>query len=232
MSKPTEPPAEGQVSTNKTVEAQSIWQVLWFDSSPPAAEGDLMPMLASLTHQGGFDEPKHQWLLETAHHSSQLGAPDYPYLAVLEGRASPSDSHSSVFEPQGHSALLRDSHQVAYRVLATVDRDPVAGAYWAIVHVNFRGSPADEEAFNAWYSMKHMPEVCSNPGFHRAWRLCLESPRQQTTNADFKYWAVYEINSPADFAEVRRRNLNPWDGLWQSQVEGFWRTYHRLIAQR
>ena len=230
MSKPTEPPSEGQVSTYKTVDAKSIWHVLWFDST--AAEGDLVTMQAGVTHQGGFDELKHQWLLETAHHSSQLGETGYPYMAVLEGRASHGDSQSAALEPKAYPALLRDSHQIAYRVLATVERDPVAGAYWAIIHVNFHGSPADEEAFNAWYSMKHMPEVCSNPGFHRAWRLSLESPRQQTTDADFKYWAVYEIDSPEDFADVRRRNLNPWDGLWQSQVEGFWRTYHRVIAYR
>jgi len=146
-----------------------------------------------------------RWRLERVPHAESLGTAGPVLAAVYEG------------------ATVGGTR---YRLLDAVDHDARPGAFWVIIHVNFVGSPAEEASFNEWYSSKHLREVSSNPGFHRAWRLETVGP---PGDAPFKYWAVYEIDHPDDFANVRRRNTNPWDGLWPAHVAGFERSFHRLI---
>jgi hypothetical protein len=155
-------------------------------------------------------DPPHgvapRWMLEHVEHPSQQGEAGPAALAVTVSQ-----------QPMAGA-------DDCYRLLAQTEQDDLPGQYWTIIRLSFNGHPDEEEAFNAWYSTKHMLEVCANPGFHRAWRL------QRVAGDDFAYWAVYEVDSPDDFAEVRRRNTNPWDGLWVQQVEGFRRTYYRVSS--
>ena len=167
------------------------------------------------------------WLLRTEAHASDIGDPPQDFAIVREYADWP--DRSPAVDSGPWEERVCHLQREWYRVLASVETDSRLGNYWAIIRVNFNGSPADELAFNTWYSTKHMPEVCANPGFHRAWRLERAEQSGPGARGDFKYWTVYEIDTPDNFADVRRRNTNPWDGLWQSNVAGFHGSSHRLI---
>lgn len=188
-----------------------------------------------LFHRTGAPSYAREWRLKSVEHVSQLGDPGFRFAEICQVDRTSIDGSRSTTGLRVGDCLTREApgFQVHwYDVIASVERDHVAGRFWAIIHANFKGGPEEEAAFNDWYSNKHMLEVCANAGFHRAWRLRQRDVSMGRGRPEFRYWAVYEIDRPEDFAAVRERNRNPWDGLWQSHVEGFRRTYHEVIGRR
>lgn len=68
-------------------------------------------------------------------------------------------------------------------------------------------SPEEEEAFEAWYLGRHMPDVLAVPGFTAAQRYRL-APDPKLPEAPTKFLTIYEMeceDRAAVMAEVRRR---------------------------
>src|SRR5581483_1327254 len=179
--------------------------------------------------QPGID---HGWRTEKVAHEHDLGTVDEQYAAIyrLDSIAS-FEAALDASPTAGHSWMAWEGRVDGWRrtffeVIRTFERDQAAGRYWAIVRVNYVG---DREAeFNRWYDEEHMPEVASNPGFHRAWRLRHEPSRSELGDEPFRYWAVYEIDDPQNLVDALR-GKTPWGGRWQDELTDWTRTYHRLL---
>ena len=59
--------------------------------------------------------------------------------------------------------------------------------------------PSREDEYNEWYSTKHLPEVCSVPGFTAARRYKLRGGPHDSP----EYVAIYEIEADDITAPVR-----------------------------
>ena len=176
------------------------------------------------------------WRVQVEPDPSQIGDPAQEFAAVYEIDTVASFKKALDLSPTaGHSwgdweGRVSDWSRRFYRILARHEADGNKGRYWAIIRTDFTGGEAQERKFNEWYTREHMPGVCANSGFHRAWRLQAEPSPFQLGGEEFKYWAVYEVDRPEDM--VAARDGKPaWNGLWQSQVVGWARSYHRLLFE-
>jgi hypothetical protein len=166
--------------------------------------------------------------------------PDHKYLAVYEVVSV--DAFNSALAdgpPWGpwHADIDRyvcDWERTYYRLLSIHEVDSGSGRYWAIVKLDFvEPIPGRESEFNEWYTNKHVPELCANPGFHRAWRLAVEPDDNDLGPRRQRYWAVYEVDSPADFTSARARRvekgIRPWDGIWTTELQDIQMDHYELI---
>lgn len=174
------------------------------------------------------------WRTEKVEHEHALGDVDEQYAATYEVDSVPSFEAALDASPTaGHSWLAWEGRvekwkRTFFRVIGGLERDGAKGSYWAIIRANYVGNR--EEEFNRWYDEVHMPEVASNPGFHRAWRLRHEPSASQLGEARHRYWAVYEIDDPQNMVDALR-GTTPWGGEWQDDVADWTRTYHRLLLE-
>jgi hypothetical protein len=181
--------------------------------------------------QAGID---HGWRTERVEHEHELGHLDERYAAVYRIDSIMSFEAALDASPTaGHSWMdwegrVTNWRRTFFEVIRTVERDDAAGRYWAIVRVNYVGEHEDE--FNRWYDEEHMPQVASNPGFHRAWRLRHEPSRSELGEEPFRYWAVYELDDPQNLVDALRDKA-PWGGRWQGELTDWTRTYHRLLLE-
>jgi hypothetical protein len=179
--------------------------------------------------QPGID---HGWRNEKIEHEHQLGEVDEQYAAIYQLDSVAAFQAALDASPTaGHSWMAWEGRvekwrRTFFRLLTAFERDAGKGGYWATVRVNYLGER--EAEFNRWYDEEHLPEVASNPGFHRAWRLRHEPSESELGEEPNRYWAVYEIDDPANLVEALR-GKTPWGGLWQNDVAGWTRTYHRLL---
>jgi hypothetical protein len=182
--------------------------------------------------QPGID---HGWRTEKIEHEHELGNVEEQYAAIyrldsiasFEAAldASPTAGHSW-FDWEGRVGNWK---RTFFELIHAVERDDAPGRYWATIRVNYIGDREDE--FNRWYDEQHMPEVVSNPGFHRAWRLRHEPSKSELGQEPFRYWAVYEIDDPQNLVEALR-DKRPWGGRWQDELTDWTRTYHRLLLDQ
>lgn len=106
-----------------------------------------------------------------------------------------------------------------YRTIGSQrDNDADHGRYWAVVASEFALSEQLLPEFRAWYDDIHLPELLNNPGFHRAWRLELEPDVGDLGPRGNRFWAIYEVDDPAQFVAARQKRtdagIEPWDGIW------------------
>ncbi len=176
----------------------------------------------------------HAWRTEKIESEHELGDLDEQYAAIYELDTiasfeaaldeSPTAGHSW-FDWEGRVEKWK---RTFFRIRAAWEQNGGSGSHWAVVRANYVGEREDE--FNRWYDEEHMPEVASNPGFHRAWRLEHESSASQIGDARHRYWAVYEIDDPQNFVEALR-GKESWGGVWQHDVADWTRTYHRVLLE-
>ena len=80
-----------------------------------------------------------------------------------------------------------------------------------------------------------MPEICAYPGIHRAWRLEVEPDDNDLGPRRHRYWGVYQVDRPEDFAAARddraRHGIEPWDGIWLPHLTNFEITFHELLYE-
>jgi hypothetical protein len=110
--------------------------------------------------------------------------------------------------------------------------------YWVGMNTASSTDAAGLEAFNAFYSQTHLPEVlASNPGFVRGWRYELLHPDPR---GDFgpRWLAVYEMDGETAARTYAQRNDGPPEGrptytpgpaAWQ-QMQGMWRMIWRRLS--
>jgi len=186
--------------------------------------------------QPGF---RRGWRLERLDHPAQRGNPRQRYLAIYE-----TDTVSAF-----NAALARDleeSHpweewetrivdwqRTYYRGVFSYGykTPPVGelGGFWTIVRVDFEAEDSRAEAaFNEWYNTKHVPEVCSFPGFRRSWRLELEPDAGDLGPRGQKYVAIYESDDP-NYLPNARSGATPWDGLWADRVRNWEIVFYRKL---
>jgi hypothetical protein len=181
--------------------------------------------------QPGID---HAWRTEKVEHEHQLGEVDEQYAAIYQLDAVTSFQSALDASPTaGHSWFAWEGRvekwrRTFFRVLTRFERDGDRGPYWATIRVSYVGD--EESEFNRWYDEEHMPEVASNPGFHRAWRLKHEPSGSELGVEPRPYWAVYEIDDPQNMVDALR-GKRPWGGRWQDDVAGWTRTYHRVLLE-
>jgi hypothetical protein len=181
--------------------------------------------------QPGID---HAWRTEKIEHEHQLGEIDEDYAAIYQLDAVASFEAALDSSPTaGHSWFdwqdrVEKWRRTFFRVLTRFERDGEQGSYWATIRVRYTGE--NESVFNRWYDDDHLPEVASNPGFHRAWRLKHEPSDSELGNEPSPYWAVYEIDDPQNMVDALS-GKQPWGGRWKDDVAGWTRTYHRLLFE-
>ncbi len=179
------------------------------------------------------------WRIRRLAHSEQRGDPGQEFLAVYETEsidaflaALRKTEAESGHSWEGWERHLSDWQRSYHRVLAVWhddETDDTPGPYWAIVKVDFASQPdRSESAFNDWYNDVHVPEVISNPGFRRAWRLQSVPHDSQLGAAGQKYWAVYETDRIDDLV-VARRDTVAWDGVWAPCIRHWSQLYHEVL---
>ena len=181
------------------------------------------------------------WRLRTIEHESAIGDPDQLYSAAYEIESVDAFSAAlEAFHPpwgpwQEHiDDWLIDWSRTYYRLLGTFDEQSDDGGYWAIVRASLSlDGPDQEQELNDWYTNTHMPEICDNPGVHRAWRLEREEHDDVEAPSPYRYWGVYQVESPEAFAAARarrtERGVQPWDGIWLPQLEEWTISYHEIM---
>jgi hypothetical protein len=186
---------------------------------------------------------RRAWRLRTIDHASQRGDPGQKYLAVYEVESIQafSDSLAASQPPWGPwqdfvDDWLVDWSRTHYRVLHSHDQDDAEGSYWAIVRasLDFTGQDHERE-FDEWYTHKHVPEICGQPGIHRAWRLQVEPHWDVVDPAPHRFWGVYQVDAPESFAAARERRtasgIEPWDGIWLPYLRDWRISYHELMYE-
>lgn len=177
------------------------------------------------------------WLLESVTHDDTFGAPFARVSAVYQVK-DPRSFASGSFEPDwewGARSEVRRPRVLTRRLLASFDFTDVVGPWWATVRIDFAETAnqdrEQETTFNHWYTFKHMPEVCGNEGFRRAWRLKRHGARSGAP-FDEDYWAIYELDAPEDLMKPVYRGPF-WDGLWGRNIGrgSLARSYHRVHAR-
>lgn len=184
--------------------------------------------------QPGF---RRGWRLERLERPGQRGDPGQRYLAVYDIDAVAAFNAALDRDlAEGHpweewETRVKDWQRTYYRLLLSFgDALPVSGdrgRFWTIVRVDLDGlDETRERAFNIWYDTRHIPELCSAPGFRRVWRLMLEPHDNDLGPRGQKYVAVYETDNPDD-VPAARRGADPWDGIWAGHIRhweiGFYR---------
>lgn len=86
--------------------------------------------------------------------------------------------------------------RVFYRVASMIEKDPRAGRCWARCEYNFGEGGAAQERF-VGASARHMREVLSLPGVHRAWQL-QHAPHASQIGPDptGRFMLMYELDAP------------------------------------
>jgi hypothetical protein len=148
--------------------------------------------------QPGF---RRGWRLERFDQAGQRGQPGQRFLAIYEvdsvaafNAALERDLAESHPWEQWETRI-RDWQRTYYRNLLTYggvqpERGD-KGRFWTIVRVDFDWlEEKEEQAFNAWYDNRHVPEVCGFAGSRRAWRLKLEPDDGDLGPRGQKYMAV------------------------------------------
>lgn len=176
------------------------------------------------------------WLLSRVKHEDSFGRKFADVTAVYEV-TDPRRFGAGAFDPDwewGPFAVeLKDTRRLTRRLLASFDFSDRPGTCWATVRINFQVTSMrdrqQEIEFNHWYTHKHMPEVCGNEGFHRAWRLGRVGV-PQSVPFDEDYWAIYELDDPADLMKPVYQGPF-WDGIWGDNIapDSLARSYHTLI---
>jgi hypothetical protein len=168
----------------------------------------------------------------------QVGEAEHEYLAVYAVDDVPTfNAALAAGPPWGpwHADIDRyvcDWERTYYRVIGEHFRDGGKGRYWALVKIDLDPA-ADEGEFDAWYSAVHLPEIASNPGFHRAWRLRVEPDANDLGERRQRYWAVYEVDDPECFVAAREKRFaagtQAWDGVWADAVRNVQICFYELI---
>lgn len=184
---------------------------------------------------------RRAWRLRTVEHPSQIGELGQKYLACYEVETIEDFSRSlALSQPpwgpwQEHiDDWLVDWSRTHYRVLQRADQDDTAGGYFAVVRATLEfESDAQQREFDAWYSEKHLPEICSHEGVHRAWRLETVEHHDVVNPAPHGYWTVYQVDDPDSFAAARdartAAGIEPWDGIWLPYLEDWGIQYHEIM---
>ncbi len=71
--------------------------------------------------------------------------------------------------------------------------------------VRARITPEKEDAWNAWYDTKHLPEISSCPGFRTANRYATE------TSAGREYLAIYTLDGPEALESAEFNTRRGWE---------------------
>jgi hypothetical protein len=178
--------------------------------------------------QPGF---RRGWRIERFDQAGQRGEPGQRFVAVYEidsvaafNAALQRDLAASHPWEQWETRI-KDWQRTYYRNLlaygAAYPEREDRGRFWTIVRVDLDVlEDQEEQAFNAWYDNRHVPEVCSFAGFRRAWRLQLEPDAGDLGSRGQKYMAVYESDDPDYLPKVRRGTI-PWDGIWGDHIRNW-----------
>jgi hypothetical protein len=180
-------------------------------------------------------------LLTQANDAAPGGEGEHEYLAVyVVDTVATFNAALSAGPPWGAwqadiDRYLCDWERTYYRHLSVHEVSSSSGAHLAIVKVDFAGTDTGREAeFNDWYGNKHVPELCAHPGFHRAWRLEVEPDENDLGPRRQRYWAVYEVDTPADFKQARatraESGIPAWDGLWADDLVNVEMSHYRLLS--
>jgi hypothetical protein len=192
----------------------------------------------------GFDSG---WRMRCDAAEGALGVAPHRYHAVYEidsiatfNRALDEGTESHPGDPWGPwqdyvDRYVLDWERTYYRVLARHVAGDRAGAWWAVVKADVELADGDTEArFDEWYTARHMPEICSYPGVHRGVRLEVEVDENDLGDRRQRFWGVYEIDRPADFAAARddraARGIEPWDGIWLPSVSNFEISFYEVLS--
>lgn len=186
--------------------------------------------------QPGF---RRGWRLERFDQAGQRGQPGQRFLAIYEvdsvaafNAALERDLAESHPWEQWETRI-QDWQRTYYRNLLTYGgvqpERGNKGRFWTIVRVDFDWlEEKEEQAFNAWYDNRHVPEVCGFAGSRRAWRLKLEPDDGDLGPRGQKYMAVYETDYPDYLPKVRRGTV-PWDGIWGDHIRNWEMGFYRKL---
>lgn len=177
------------------------------------------------------------WLLKTVKHADDGGAPVPQVISVYEvddPKLFAAGRFDADWEWQASGLAVTRTARTVRRVLSSFDFSDRSGGYWATVRVDYVETPdrgrEQRDEFDAWYTFSHVPEICAQPGFHRAWR----SRRMGVTREpgfDQDFWAVYDVDDPADLMKAAMKLDGPlWGGLWLRNVDSqtLSRSYHEV----
>jgi len=180
------------------------------------------------------------WRIRRLMHPEQRGDPGQEFLAIYETETIDvflAALHKTEVE-SGHSwegweRHLTDWQRSYHRVLSAwrdeANDDDSVGRHWSIVRVDYLSQAGfSEQDFNAWYNEVHVPEVISNRGFGRAWRLETVPHTEQLGDPGQRYWAVYETERVDDLA-MARRDSTAWDGVWAPGIANWSQHYHEVL---
>jgi hypothetical protein len=198
-----------------------------------------MPFYVS---QRGF---RRGWRLKRVEHGYQKGTQGPKFLAVYEIQSIEDFvvalelAKEKEADNSSWTALVgkvRDLQRSYYSLrLAYRDREKenidIGDCHWTIVKANFESTDSNAESeFNEWYNNIHVPEVCSFPGFHRAWRLEMVPHEKNSGFASHKYWAVYETDN-VDYLQKAREGTTPWDGIWDNNIKDWSISFYNVLFQ-
>jgi hypothetical protein len=179
------------------------------------------------------------WRLRRVEHDASRGEVPQYYFAVyaIESvdvfvRALAEESWGPFQDSVGD--WITDWGRTYYRPIFEYQSEDDEGRFWAVVQAdpNFSDHERIGE-FNRWYDEKHVPEICAHAGFHRAWRLEVLRDNNELGPSGHRYWAVYQVDSPDDFARALKARaeagIQLWDGLWLPHMKSWGISFHQLI---
>ena len=211
----------------------------WCEHEPPLNAWWREERLMKLADLNAFDRA---WSLRVVRHDSERGDPGPRYLAVYDVHsidgcgAALAEERLTLGPSHHHSHEWLNRWSVTYfrRVTSYKERDMSRGRYWAIVKSDLQfGDERDATRFGQWYDSKHIPEICAARGVHGAWRWEVETHESGIGTADHRFWAVYSVESPADFAAARAartsRGVPPFDGIWTDNVRDWALSFQEIL---
>jgi hypothetical protein len=186
--------------------------------------------------QEGF---RRGWRLERFDQTGQRGEPRQRFVAVYEidtiaaFNAALERDLAESHPWEKWETRIKDWQRTYYRHLLAFGsiraQQGDKGRFWTIVRVDLAGfGEEQEQAFNAWYDNRHVPEVGSFAGFRRAWRLKVEPDPGDLGPRGQKYMAVYETDYP-DYLPTVRRGCVPWDGIWGDHIRNWEIGFYRKL---
>lgn len=221
----------------------TIFTVVRADVAPEAGarEDEFVRWWAEEHQREYVAEPgfRRCWLLRRLDHPGAVGARPQRYSAVYE--VDGVDEFNRVLDaapPWGPWQRYVDTWLLnwerTYRtLLSTRARDGAQGAHWAIVTADVDlPTERDERDFHTWYEERHVPELLANPGFHRAVRLRLAPHDRDLGSRGHRFWAVYEVDDPDDFAGALRRRREAGQVAWEHWADAVtdWSvSLHRVV---
>ncbi|MEW6991632.1 hypothetical protein AADZ91_13220 [Colwelliaceae bacterium 6441] len=234
----------------------NYWSIVKANISPDAPGGQALEDELNewwSDHQGEYVEKDgftYGWRARlTAHdHPGVLGTAPHKYHAIYEvdeiavfNKSLLDGTISNPGDPWGPwqsyvDDYVLDWERTYYKVLYRHEAKTGQGKFFACIKFDIAlTDDKQESAFDDWYTNTHVPEICSYPGIYRAWRLEVAPDDGDLGNRRQRFWGVYEVDSPDNFAHARQdrtdKGIKPFDGLWLDKVINLEISFYDILYQ-